>query len=87
MGRDLRSILLGIGIAFCVVFGGITLFAAIDLGSGLKTYGDLFGLVFYVISFGVIAMIGIGLHGAMRNPPPRDQSVRRIWPEDDEPDD
>ena len=70
MDPDLRSTLLGLGIAFCAIFGGITLYAAIDLSSGLRTYGDLFGLVFYAISFGVILMIGIGLYGAIKNPPP-----------------
>jgi hypothetical protein len=66
---DLRQALLGTGIAFCVIFGGLTLYAAVDLTTGLSHVGDLFGLAFYAISFGVIAMIGIGLWGAMKNPP------------------
>ncbi len=70
MSQDLRSTLLGLGIAFCVIFAGLTLYAAVDLTTGLRTYGDLFGLFFYVVSFGVIVMIGLGLWGAIKNPPP-----------------
>ena len=86
MDRDLRQTLLGLGIAFCVIFGGITLYAGIDLGLNLRSYADLRGLVLYVISFGVIAMIGIGLYGALKTPPSKNPPVTRIWPEDDEPD-
>lgn len=70
MDPDLRSALLGLGIAFCAIFGGLTLFAMVKLGGNLDTYGDLLGLAFYGISLGVIAMIGIGLYQAMKNPPP-----------------
>jgi hypothetical protein len=69
---DLRSALLGLGIAFCAVFGLLTLHAAIQLGLGLRTYGDLLGLGFYLISLLVIGMIGAGLYGAIKNPPPDD---------------
>jgi hypothetical protein len=72
MDPDLRSALLGLGIAFCAVFGGLTLYATVKLGAGLSTYGDVLGLGFMVISLGVIAMIGIGLYGAYKNPPPDD---------------
>jgi len=67
---DLRTALLGIGIVFCVMFAAITLYAMADLGFGLQTYGDLLGLVFYGLSLLVIVMIGIGLYGAIKNPPP-----------------
>jgi hypothetical protein len=66
----LRTTLLALGIAFCAIFGGLTLFAAVKLGFGLSTYGDLLGLGFLLISLLVIAMIGGGLAGAIRNPPP-----------------
>ena len=87
MDPEVRSTLLGVGVAFCVIFGGVTLYAAVDLGLNLKSYADLRGLVLYAISFGVIAMIGIGLYGALKTPPSRNQPVPRVWPEDDEPDD
>lgn len=86
MDPDLRSALLGTGIAFCVIFGGLTLYAAVQLGFGLSTYGDLLGIVFLLISFGVIAMIAAGLYGAMQNPPPDNQPSQRVWPEDEDPD-
>ena len=46
MDPDLRSALLGVGIAFCALFGGITIYAAVELGLGLSTYGDLLALGF-----------------------------------------
>jgi hypothetical protein len=67
---DLRTALLGLGVAFCAIFGGLTLYAMVKLGGELDTYGDLLGLGFYGISFLVIAMIGVGLYQAMKNPPP-----------------
>ena len=70
MDPDLRSALLGIGVAFCAVFGGLTIYAAVKLGFGLSTYGDLLALAFLGVSLLVIAMIAAGLVGAMRNPPP-----------------
>ena len=70
MDPDLRSALLGIGIAFCAIFGGLTIYAAVQLGAGLSTYGDLLALAFLGVSFLVIAMIAAGLIGAIRNPPP-----------------
>jgi len=84
---DVRSALLGTGLAFCAIFGGATLYAAVDLGLNLRSGADLRGLVLYVISFGVIAMIAIGLYGALKNPPRADQPVPKVWPEDEEGDD
>jgi hypothetical protein len=81
---DLRSALLGLGIAFCAIFGGLTIYAAVKLGAGLSTYGDLLGLGFLAISFLVIAMIGAGLIGAIRNPPPPEEPSDYRWREPEE---
>jgi hypothetical protein len=70
MDPGLRSALLALGIGFCSVFGGLTLYAAVRLGFGLSTYGDLLALVFLLISLVIIGMIAAGLYGAIRNPPP-----------------
>lgn len=70
MDPDLRTALLGVGIGFCAIFGALTIYAAVQLGVGLSTYGDLLGIVFLLVSFLVIAMIAAGLIGAIRNPPP-----------------
>lgn len=70
MDPGLRSALLALGIGFCAIFGGLTLYAAVRLGFGLSTYGDLLALLFLAISLVVIGMIGAGLYGAIRNPPP-----------------
>jgi hypothetical protein len=78
---DLRSALLGVGIAFCAIFGGLTIYAAVQLGAGLNTYGDLLALAFLALSFLVIAMIAAGLIGAMRNPPPPEEPQAYRWRE------
>ncbi|MBM3667919.1 MAG: hypothetical protein FJW90_10680 [Actinobacteria bacterium] len=70
MDPGLRQALLALGIGFCSVFGGLTLYAAVRLGFGLSTYGDLLALVFLLISMVIIGMIAAGLYGAIRNPPP-----------------
>ena len=70
MDPQLRQALLSLGIGFCAIFGILTLYAAVKLGFGLSTYGDLLGLGFLLISLLVIGMIGAGLYGAIRNPPP-----------------
>jgi hypothetical protein len=69
MDPDLRSALLGVGIAFCAIFGVLTIYAAVNLGLGLRTFGDLLALGFLAVSLLVIAMIAAGLIGAIRNPP------------------
>ncbi len=69
MDPGLRTALLALGIGFCSIFGILTLYAAVRLGFGLSTYGDLLALGFLLISLLVIAMITAGLVGAMRNPP------------------
>ena len=70
MDPQLRNALLSLGIGFCAIFGILTLYAAVKLGFGLATYGDLLGLGFLLISLLVIGMIAAGLYGAIRNPPP-----------------
>ena len=70
MDPGVRSALLGLGLGFCAVFGILTVYAAVKLGLGLSTYGDLLALGFVAISLLVIGMIAAGLYGAMRNPPP-----------------
>jgi hypothetical protein len=66
---QLRTALLSLGIGFCAIFGILTLYAAVRLGFGLATYGDLLALFFLGVSLLVIGMIAAGLYGAMRNPP------------------
>ena len=70
MDPDLRTALLGLGIAFCAIFGGLTIYVAVKLGFGLSTYGDLLALGFLAVSVLIIAMLAAGLIGAIRNPPP-----------------
>ena len=70
MDPGLRQALLGLGIGFCAIFGILTLYAAVKLGFGISTYGDLLALGFLGISLLVIGMIAAGLVGAIRNPPP-----------------
>jgi len=67
---QLRNALLSLGIGFCAIFGILTLYATVKLGFGLATYGDLLGMGFMLISLLVIGMIGAGLYGAIKNPPP-----------------
>ena len=69
MDPDLRAALLGVGIAFCAVFGVLTIYAAVNLGLGLRTFGDRLALGFLAVSLLVIGMIAAGLIGAIRNPP------------------
>ena len=69
MDPGLRSALLSLGIGLCAIFGILTLYAAVKLGFGLSSYGDLLALGFLLISLLVIGMIAAGLVGAIRNPP------------------
>jgi hypothetical protein len=55
----MRSAFLLVALAFCLVFGGMT--AAVVAQSGVD--------IFTVVSFLIVAMIGIGVIGALRNPP------------------
>jgi len=54
-----RTALLGFGIAFCAIFGLLSLSVAFDSGFSVLT----------VISLLIIGMIAAGLIGAIRNPP------------------
>jgi hypothetical protein len=62
MSDDVRTAILGAGIAFCVLFGGASLVAIFEAVTP-------FGVVLGVVSLLIIAMIALGLIGAMRNPP------------------
>ncbi|MGH2923412.1 MAG: hypothetical protein ACRDKH_05215 [Solirubrobacterales bacterium] len=70
MDPDLRTALLGLGIGFCAIFAVLTIYAAVNLGLALQTFGDLLALGFLAVSLLVIGMIAAGLIGAIRNPPP-----------------
>lgn len=59
MDPDARTAVLGVGIAFCVLFGGLTL--AVVAESGLD--------VLTLTSFLILALLVIGLIGAIRHPP------------------
>ena len=55
----MRSAFLLVALAFCLLFGGMT--AAVAAQSGVD--------IFTAVSFLIVAMIGIGVIGALRNPP------------------
>ncbi|MGH2924610.1 MAG: hypothetical protein ACRDK1_01415 [Solirubrobacterales bacterium] len=55
----MRSAFLVGALIFCLGFGGMT--AAVAAQSGFD--------IFTLIAFGIVAMILIGLFGALRNPP------------------
>ena len=52
--------MLGVAIAFCVLFALISIEVAVESGFD----------IFTVISLLIVGMIGAGLIGAIRNPPP-----------------
>jgi hypothetical protein len=56
----IRSAVLGVAIAFCALFALLTISVALEDGFDVLT----------IISLLVIALIGSGLIGAIRNPPP-----------------
>ncbi|MDP9227903.1 MAG: hypothetical protein M3M99_02485 [Actinomycetota bacterium] len=66
MSRGTRGALLACGIAFCGLFAAVTIMVALDSGFDILT----------VLSLLIVAMIGSGLIGAIRNPP-RDDWDRR----------
>ncbi len=55
----MRSAFLIAALIFCLVFGGMT--AAVAAQSGFD--------IFTLVAFGIVAMILIGVFGALRNPP------------------
>jgi hypothetical protein len=65
MNEDVRSAILGVGLAFCILFGAVSLVAIFE--SGPSTRGILLGGLSLLID----GMIMLGLWGAMRNPPGR----------------
>ncbi len=67
MDSSARGVILGIGVLFVVIFGGMTAYA---LGTATLNFASIlaFGLSFLVI---VVALFG--LIGAIRNPPDEDR--------------
>lgn len=61
MDPDLRTALLATGLLFCAGFAYMTLSVAGDSGFD----------IFTVVSLLIVGLIGAGLIGAIRNPPPR----------------
>ena len=55
----MRSAFLVVGLAFCVLFGGMTVAVAAQYGVD----------IFTLISLLIVGMILIGVVGALRNPP------------------
>lgn len=60
MDPILRTLLLAAGLAFCGFFALLTISAALESRFDILTLVSLF----------VVVMIGAGLFGAIRNPPP-----------------
>jgi hypothetical protein len=63
MNEDVRNAVLAVGLAFCILFFGATIVAMAD--SGWSGRGVFLG----GLSLLIILMIGLGLLGALRNPP------------------
>ncbi len=59
MNPDLRLALLAIAAIFCLAFGAMTVAVIADSGLDILT----------VTSLGIVAVILLGLYGAVRNPP------------------
>ena len=66
MDKQVRGILLGVGVAFIAVFGGMTLVA---LGSAELNFASV---ITFGLSLLVIVVTLFGLIGAIRNPPDDD---------------
>jgi hypothetical protein len=66
---DLRNALLALGLVFCGFFAAATLYAIVDTGLSLRTYGDIGAIALYAVSLLIVVMIAVGLIGALRNPP------------------
>jgi hypothetical protein len=63
MNPDVRNAVLAAGLAFCILFFAATLVAVADANFSGRS------LFLGGISLLIILMIGLGLLGAMRNPP------------------
>jgi hypothetical protein len=57
-----RTVLITIGLVFCLFFAAASLVAIADAETS-------FGVVLGILSLGIVAMILLGLIGAMREPP------------------
>lgn len=66
MDKQMRGLLLGAGVAFIVIFGGMTLYA---LGTATLNIGSI---IAFGLSFLVIGTVLLGLIGAIRDPPDED---------------
>lgn len=55
----MREVFLGLAATFVLLFGGLTVYVIVANG---VTVPSLFAVV-------ILAMVGIGIHGAIRNPP------------------
>jgi hypothetical protein len=60
---DVRNAILTAGLAFCILFGAVTLVAIAESGPSGR------GLFLGAISLLIVALIGFGLYGAMKHPP------------------
>ncbi|HSI82062.1 MAG TPA: hypothetical protein VK919_15590 [Solirubrobacterales bacterium] len=69
MGSDLRTALLGLGIAFCIGLGAMTISVIVELEISEWKFSVILLIGFLVAAVAVIAMILIALISAMRNPP------------------
>ena len=59
MEPQVRTALLAVGVTFCAFFALLTIGAIIEDGLDILT----------VLSLGIVALLGIGLLGAIMNPP------------------
>jgi len=69
MSSDLRTLLLGLGIAFCVGLGAMTVSVIAELEITEWTFSVILLIAFLAIAVAIVAMILIALISAMRNPP------------------
>jgi hypothetical protein len=67
MDSGMRGFLLGLGVAFVVIFGGMTVAA---LATAELNFASIFA---FGLAFLVIAIVLFGLIGAIRNPPDDDR--------------
>jgi hypothetical protein len=58
----MRTLFLGAAFGFIVMFGGLTIWVAAKNGVTAATF----------IALAILTMIGIGVFGALRNPPPEE---------------
>lgn len=65
MSDDVRTAILGAGLAFCILFAAVSIVAIVESGPSTR------GIILGGISLAIVIMIMLGLFGAMRNPPRR----------------